>query len=53
MGVVALTGKSLARASATARGAALAGSSRASTPPQVIERNGEPSASSVTMITTT
>ena len=45
IGVVTLTGKSRASDSATTRGPEPDGSARASVPPQVIERNGEPSAS--------
>src|SRR5262249_33933272 len=51
IGEVALAGKSRARASATTRGAEPDGRTRASVPPQVIERNGAASASSAITMT--
>ena len=52
IGAVGLPGKSRFSASVTTRGAAPAGSTVASVPPQVTRRNGEPSASSTTTIGT-
>ena len=53
IGVVAFAGKSRASASATTLGPEPDGSARASVPPQVIERNGEPSASRAITMTAT
>ena len=53
IGLVGLPGKSRFSASVTTRAGAPAGSARASVPPQVMCRNGEPRASSATTITTT
>src|ERR1035441_11017356 len=52
IGAVGLPGKSRFSVSVTTRGAALAGSTVASTPPQTTFRNGEPRASSSTTIGT-
>jgi hypothetical protein len=52
IGAVGLPGKSLFSASATRRGAALAGSAVASTPPQTTFRNGAPRPSRTTTIGT-
>src|SRR6202012_4413827 len=53
IGLVELTGKSRFSASVTCRAWALAGSARASVPPQETRRNGNPSASRPSVMTTT